>query len=140
MFRLKSLALVVLSSSAFLAACGGEDTPTTPTPAPQPIVVVFSGEINRNGAMTHTFDAGASGDVIATLDTVGPETVGSIGLSLGSWNATFGTCQTIISNDNAVQGTRVVGAATQASSLCVRVYDVGKISALASYQVTVSHP
>ncbi|NOT24690.1 MAG: hypothetical protein HOP16_01190 [Acidobacteria bacterium] len=141
MSLLTSRALVVLCSSVLLAGCGGEDpvVPTTPTPALPTATETFSGAINRNGAVTHTFIAGAAGEVIAKLVAVAPETVESIGLSLGTWNITNSTCQTIISNDSAVQGAEVKGAASIASNLCVRIYDVGKIPAQASYEVTVSH-
>jgi len=141
MHLLTSRALLVLCSSALLAACGGDDTttPTTPSPgAPPTVTEVFAGELNRNGAVTHPFLAGASGNVVATLDSVGPEDVAAIGVLLGTWNST--SCQTVIANDNAAQGATVIGAASVASNLCVRVYDVGKIPTRASYQVTVVHP
>jgi len=99
---------------------------------------VFAGEVNRNGAVTHPFLAGASGTVTVTLDILAPESTETIGLSLGTWNGT--ACQIVIANDRAAQGAVVVGAASTAGNLCVRVYDVGAIPALASYQVTVVHP
>jgi hypothetical protein len=141
MSHLTSRALVVLCSSALLTACGGEDstTPTTPTPSePRTATEVFTGQINRNGAFTHPFLAASAGTVEATLDVISPEDVASIGVSLGTWNGS--ACQTVIANDNAVQGAKVVGAASIASNLCLRVYDVGKIPAVASYQVTVVRP
>jgi hypothetical protein len=123
-----------------MAACGDSTpAPTTPSPGPPPTVTeVFGGELNRNGAVTHPFLAGAAGTVVATLDSVGPESVTAIGLLLGTWNGS--SCQTVIANDNAAQGAAVIGEASIASNLCVRVYDVGKIPALATYQVTVVHP
>lgn len=140
MHRLTSRALLVLCSSALMAACGDNTpAPTTPSAGPPPTVTeTFAGELNRNGAATHPFLAGASGNVVATLDSVAPEEVASIGLLLGTWNGS--SCQTVIANDNAAQGATVIGAASVASNLCVRVYDVGKIPTLASYQVTVVHP
>jgi hypothetical protein len=102
------------------------------------VTEVFAGELNRNGAATHPFLAGASGTVTATLDTLAPEDTAAIGLSMGTWNGS--ACQIVIANDNAAQGALVIGAASTAGNLCVRVYDVGKIPALASYQVTVVHP
>ena len=142
MHRLTFRALLVLWSAALMVACGGESDPgpTVPSPVPPPTVSeVFSGEINRNGAVTHPFLAGDSGNVVATLDSLGPEgIVTNVGLLLGTWNGS--SCQTVISNDNAAQGAFVIGAASIASALCVRIYDVGKIPELASYQVTVVHP
>ena len=76
---------------------------------------------------------------MATLDSLGPEgVVTTVGLLLGTWNGS--SCQTVIANDSAAPGSFVIGAASIASNLCVRIYDVGKIPNLASYQVTVVHP
>ena len=141
MHRLTSRALLVLCSSALMVACGDDPPPATlPSPGPpQTVSEVFAGEINRNGAVTHPFLAGSSGNIVATLDSLGPEgVVTSVGLLLGTWNGT--SCQSVISNDNAAQGAFVIGAASIASTLCVRIYDVGNIPNLASYQVTVVHP
>ena len=140
MHRLTSRALLLLCSSTLLTACGDSTpAPTTPSPGPPPSVTeVFEGTLNRNGAGTHPFLAGASGNVVATLDFIEPDTVTALGISLGTWNGT--ACQTVIANDNAAQGATVVGAASIASNLCLRLYDVGKIPNVASYQVTVVHP
>ena len=141
MHRLTSRALLVLWSSALMVACGDDSPPlTTPIPgSPAFVSESFAGELNRNGAVTHPFLAGSSGTIVATLDALGPEgVVTSIGLLLGTWNGT--ACQSVISNDTAAQGASVIGAASIASNLCVRVYDVGKIPSLATYQVTVVHP
>ncbi len=88
--------------------------------------------------MTHPFLAEASGDVTATLISLAPEEVASIGLSLGTWNGS--ACQTVIANDTAVQGAVIIGRASIAGNLCLRIYDTGNIPSLASYEVTVVHP
>ena len=140
MYPLARRALLALSTAALMAACGDSDTltPTTPTPPRVDITEVFAGEVNRNGAVTHPFLAEAGGTVTVTLDSLTPEAVSVIGVSLGTWNGT--ACQIVIANDNAAQGARVVGNAATAGNLCVRIYDVGRIPALAAYQVTVVHP
>lgn len=133
-------ALLTVCASLAMAGCGDSAAvPTSPTPNVLPTVTEkFAGELNRNGARTHPFLAGASGNVTATLDTLTPETITAIGLSLGTWNGF--ACQIIIANDTAPKGTVVLGAASSAGSLCVRVYDVGNVSNLASYELTVVHP
>ena len=133
-------ALLLLCSALPIGACGNDaPTPTSPTPAPRPTLTeTFAGELNRNSAATHTFVAQAPGVVTATLDTLAPEDTAAIGLSLGTWNGS--ACQIVIANDNAAQGAVVIGAASSAGNLCVRVYDVGKVATLASYQLTVVHP
>jgi hypothetical protein len=122
-------------------ACGSDtaSAPTSPTPATPPTVTdTFSGSISRNGATTHTFLAQASGNVIVTLTTLGPESTTAIGLSLGTWNGT--ACQIVIANTNAAQGAIVIGVASSAGNLCVFIQDVGRIVDLASYELTIVHP
>jgi hypothetical protein len=140
MYRPARRALLVLASAALITACGDSNitAPTTPAPPREDITEVFTGEVNRNGAVTHPFLAEAAGTVTATLDSLTPDTVSAVGVSLGTWNGT--ACQIVIANDNAAQGARVIGNASTAGNLCLRVYDVGRIPALAAYQVTVVHP
>jgi hypothetical protein len=124
-----------------LATAGcGNDTAPPPTTGPTNVTVTetFAGSINRNGAATHTFLAQASGSVTVTLNTLSPDTVSAIGLSLGTWNGT--ACQIVIANTNAAATAAIVGVASSAGNLCVFVNDVGKITDSASYEVTVVHP
>jgi hypothetical protein len=80
----------------------------------------------------------ASGTVTATLTKLEPDATVRVGLSIGTWNGA--TCQTIISNDSATQGTSVVGSADRAGRLCVRIYDaVGTLAEPTTYEIIVSH-
>jgi hypothetical protein len=123
-------------------ACGSNDpttptTPTTPTPAPitEPL---FTGTLKTNGAATYPFTATTGGTITATLTTLAPDSSVGIGLSIGTW--TGSACQIVIANDNAAQAAVITGTVTAAASLCVRVYDVGKLSASADFTVTIVHP
>jgi hypothetical protein len=131
---------LVLALAAFGAAgCDDEtDTPTTPdTPAPT-VTESFSGTLNRNGAVTFSFSVSASGQVTATLVELSSSTV-PVSLILGNWNGT--TCQVVLANDNAVQGTFVTGAMSAAGSLCVRLSDAsGNLEAGVIFKVDVVHP
>jgi hypothetical protein len=127
---------------AFVATACGSDDPTTPTTPTTPVTVTetFSGTVNQNGAATHTFTTQASGTVTATLTALSPDSALVVGLSLGTWNGAV--CQIVLANDNATQATVVTGGVSSFGSLCVRVYDVGKITAAqpAGYEITVVHP
>jgi hypothetical protein len=128
------LALILLAGG-----CGGDDSPTPTEPTPLPTVTeIFSGTIPPNGAATHPFGAQRSGTVTATLTTVGPDNTVRIGLSLGTWNGVL--CQTVLSNDQAVQGTIITGIVSSLGTLCTRVYDIGTLTQPASYEVQVVHP
>jgi hypothetical protein len=130
-----SVALVCASS-----ACGGEDEPTTPTgpTAPTTVSLTFTGTINRNGANTHPFTTDA-GRVVANLTVLSPDSTAIVGLVLGTWNGT--SCQTVIANDRAGQGTSVIGNASGSGLLCVRLYDAtGELVGPTDYEVEVVHP
>src|SRR5687767_48515 len=110
------LALVAMGA----AGCDEETTPTTPTTPGPTVTESFTGALTRNGAVTFSFTVGATGQVTATLTELGSSAI-PVGVSLGNWNGT--TCQIVLANDNAVQGTFVTGTMSGTGSLCVRLYD-----------------
>ena len=123
-------------------ACGddNEGSPTAPTP-PTIITETFAGTVTRNGGSTHTFSSQASGTVTATLTLLAAPEGTKVGFALGTSSpATGATCQLIITKDDAIQGSSVVGAVSALGSLCVRVYDVGNLTQSADYEISVSHP
>jgi hypothetical protein len=135
--------LVLFGVLAGVAGCNKNDntitTPTTPTTTTAPITEpVFTGTLKMNGAATYPFTATTGGTVTATLTTLAPDSSIGIGLSIGTWNGA--ACQIVIANDNATQTVAVSGTVTAASSLCVRVYDVGRLTAPADFSVTIVHP
>jgi hypothetical protein len=125
-----------------VAACDDEVPPTTPT-TPQTITETFSGTIGPNGAATHSFAAGGSGSVIATLKTIGADNTLVVGLSLGQWNPTTSACFLTVTNDAATGNGTVSGTMTGAGNLCVRISDVaGNVApgTTAAYSIEVAHP
>jgi hypothetical protein len=132
--------LAPLAVCVTLAACGDDNTPSTPTSPTPPGTVTenFSGTLNQNGATTHPFRTDA-GTVTATLTAVSPDSATVLGLSLGTWNGA--ACQLVIANDRATQGTILVGLASASGNLCVRLYDAaGGLTQPTSYEVQVVHP
>lgn len=131
--------LVLLALAALGAAgCDEETTPTTPTTPAPTVTESFAGTLNKNGAVTFSFAVAATGQVTATLAELGSSAV-PVGLSLGNWNGT--TCQIVLANDNAVQGTFVTGSMSATGNLCVRLYDAsGNITAETMFKVDVVHP
>jgi hypothetical protein len=142
MLRLSVRLLSVLTLVLSLVACdSGNDPgiPTAPTP-PVNVTETFSGSVNQNGAVTHTFNSMASGSLSATLSVLGPDSTQVIGMSLGTLSGT--TCTTVLSNDRSTQGTIITGGVSSFAQLCVRAYDIGTITAAApfTYEITVVHP
>jgi hypothetical protein len=131
----------VLAAFVMLGAAGCDDeadtpnTPTTPTPT---VTESFTGALNRNGAVSFSFSVAATGQVTATLIELSSSTV-PVSLSLGNWNGT--TCQVVLANDNAVQGTFVTGTMSASGNLCVRLSDAsGNLEAAVTFKVDVVHP
>ena len=128
------LALVALGA----AGCDEDTTPTTPTTPAPTVTESFAGTLSKNGAVTFSFSVAATGQVTATLTELGSSAI-PVGLSLGNWNGT--TCQIVLANDNAVQGTFVTGTMSATGNLCVRLYDAsGNIEAATTFKVDVVHP
>lgn len=133
----RTLLLMALAMSA--GGCDDDTTPTTPTP-PAMVTETLTGTVTVNGAQTQSFTTEAAGSVTATLTMLAPNSSATIGLSLGIFTPTANTCQIVVANDAAVQGTRVTGSVSSAGSYCVRIYDVGQLTAAANYTITVEHP
>jgi hypothetical protein len=130
---------LLLAASLAASACG-DDTPTNPTDPTAPVAVTetFSENLNPNGGRTHEFSVTRAGTVTARLTALAPDDTVTIGLSIGTWNGS--SCQIIIAKDNATltAGT-VIGTATGTGLFCVRLYDVGALTASTEYTITVEH-
>jgi hypothetical protein len=128
---------LLLAATLAISACG-DDTPTAPSePPPVAITETLSGSLNPNGGRTHQIDVQRAGNLTATLTALSPDDTVTVGLSLGTWNGS--SCQIIIAKDDAVLNSVVIGAATGTGLFCVRVYDVGRLTASTEYTVTVEH-
>jgi hypothetical protein len=135
MSRLRFLAVAF----ALGAVSCGSDTTTTPTPiTPVTVTDTFAGTLTANGAASYTFTTATSGSVTATIATLSPNTALVVGLALGTWSGN--ACQIILSKDAATQFSFIIGQASQATTLCVRIYDVGNVVDPTTYEVQVNHP
>ena len=131
---------LILGLALAATACSnsGLNLPQAPTATPAvAITETFDGSLTVNGAATHPFAAQRAGTVSAQITILGPDETATIGLSLGTWNGT--ACQVVLANDGAILNTTLLATAQTAANLCVRVYDVGKLSAPAEYQLLITH-
>jgi hypothetical protein len=129
---------LVLPLALIMMGCGDDDPVRIPTTPTQPSVTeTFTGTLNINGAITHSFVANTFGTVTSTLTVVTPDTT-VLGMALGTWNGI--SCQLIIAADKAALNTSVTGSVTTIGNLCVRLYDVGSLTGATSYEVQVVHP
>jgi hypothetical protein len=131
----------MLGAALSAAACSNNPStlPTTPTPTPTIVTDTFNGTLARNGATTFPFSVSSTGAVTATLTTVSDSSI-LVGMSLGVWNGAASSCSALLSNDQAAQGATILGTASGIGTLCLRVYDIGRVVDPIDYTVTVQHP
>lgn len=129
-----SAALLVGALGA--AACDDNSAVIPVGPSPNPQTETFAGILTVNGGVTFQFNSNR-GAVTATLSTVAPDATIVMGMSLGVWNGI--TCAATLPNDQAVQGSTIYGTVNTTGSLCVRVYDVGKLPDSLNFEVKVLH-
>ena len=127
-----AMAAMVAVASLMAGACNNNDT-TTPTVPTTPIIPVTTTE-----TFSHVFLVSSLGTVTIQLTAIDPAGSPVFGVSLGTWNGT--ACQVVIANDAAALNATVTGNVTAATSLCARVYDVGKLTDPLTYTLTVVHP
>jgi hypothetical protein len=143
---LRSFPFRALLLLAPLAAACGDDTPTNPTSPTQPTTITeqFGSDgtpekppLNPNGGRTHPFIVQQAGTVSARLTALSPDETVTVGLSLGTWNGQV--CQILLANDAALLNATVTGTAQQTGQFCVRIYDVGRLTAPTNYSIDVTH-
>jgi len=131
---------LVLSIAAAAAGCEGEIANIPTTPDPVTVTETFTGRLTVNGAQTHNVFTGATGLVAATITSLGEAAPEKVGFSMGTLSS-VGTCTVVVHNDNAVVTTALTGTVANLSgTLCVRIFDVGTLTAPVDYTITVSHP
>ena len=137
--RLLILRALIASLAVTVAACSGliDELPTTPDPVIT--TETFSGTLTVNGGQTHQFFTSATGAVVATLTSLGEAPPANVGFSMGTMAGS--TCTIVLANDNAVVTSVLTGTvSTLQGALCVRMYDVGRLTGPVDYTFTVSHP
>ena len=135
MLRLISFSVLILACAAAVG-CAEDAVPTEPVETPVQISETFDGSITINGAFTHTFVTGRAGQATATLTSLSPDSAAIVSFVFGTWNGQY--CQAILFKDDATSGANLTGNASL-GSFCVRVADVGRLTAPTSYSITVQH-
>ena len=140
MRRVTSGVGLVLALALGAAACDNQiSTPTNPTTPVNMTTESFSGSLTPNGAVTYFYNVSQAGSLTATILSLSPDNTITVGLAIGTWNGA--TCQTVIVNERAPQGATVSGNASNAGSLCVRIYDPsGTVLATTKFELVVVHP
>ena len=136
MVRIISFFALILACAAASGCADDDATPTTPVEPPVQISETFDGSITINGAVTHTFVTERAGQATATLTSLSPDSAAVVSFQFGTWNGQY--CSATLSNDVATTGANLVGNASS-GAFCVRVSDVGRLTAPTAYSITVQH-
>ena len=105
-------------------------------PEPEKFTFSLSNTLSLQGANTNHF-ATKAGEINIRLKTLTPVETVTIGMAMGIWTGT--SCNIVIADDNAVFNALLIGTARDAGDFCVRMYDVGKLTAPTDYTIEITH-
>jgi hypothetical protein len=128
-------ALVFLCTAA--AGCGDDPGPTTPITPPTQINENFAGTLNLFGAVTHVFTTTQTGQASATISALVPDGAARVSFMFGTWNGQY--CAVTFVKDDATTGSNFLGNATGPGAFCVRISDIGLLTAPTDYEIVVTH-
>ena len=134
------MVFALLAPALGAAGCGTDNTQTSTNTSTSPSVTItetFQGTVAISGAAVFSFGVTTSGNVTATYKSMSPAAGATMGLALGIWNGS--SCNVVIANDNAIVNSTVVGTASAAGTLCVRAYDIGKLAATQTVELSITH-
>ena len=138
-----ALAFVCAGCDDSTTATSPSDTSatTTTTVASPTTTELFAGRIAVSGSTFYSFAVAENGTVNVTLADVGGSNVPStVWLGLGLGTPSGEDCATA-STVNTAAGSTVQLTATYAPGVyCVRVWDIGNLVAVATFNVTIAHP
>jgi hypothetical protein len=113
--------LLVLPLALGVSGCG-DNTDTITVPTPVEVTESYSGTVGQGGVSYHVI-AAKVGTVTMTMNSIGPDPAATLGMSIGVLNSI--ACASVMDNPTAQAGSQLVGTATGATTLCVKLYDPG---------------
>jgi hypothetical protein len=116
-----------------LTSCSS-DTPATPSPVLT--TDTFTGTLAPGQRLVHPYVVKAAGQVTTTLTALSGASYTGVGV--GTWDGT--TCTVGAHAENVGAGGYFLTSVPSPQNLCTLIYDVGNITATATYTLTVSHP
>jgi hypothetical protein len=142
--RLKASMVAALATAWLGAGCSNSNSTTTPTQtaAAPTVTEAFNGTLPIGGNKFYSFKVSVFGTVNISLINVGgagvPPTV-TLGLGVGTPAGT--TCSTT-STVNATTSDTLPQLTTtlDVGVYCADVYDLGNLTAPASFNITIAHP
>lgn len=132
---------VIAALSLPLVACDNgpstDDDSTPLSPTTSPVTETFSTQLIVGGFASRSFNAAKAGTATVTLSNMGSAT--RLGFGIGVPDAAGSSCLFTRSSDVAVAGTSF-SLPVDAGTYCVRVFDVGGMTAGITFSVTIVRP
>lgn len=130
-------AFLVLASAMMAAACNPFDNSSSPSTSTS-TTDTFSGLLAQGGSTIFTFSVTTAGSVSVTLTSVSPPTISPLGLGVGTANGA--TCTVTNSTSSATAGSGAQLTVNEnPGSYCVKVSDLGNLTATSTISVSVAH-
>ena len=136
MIARRSVFLVALLAAlaASSAGCGKNSTsPTSPTSSPT--TETFTGQFTPGGDASRVFTSAGAGTVTVTITQVSAADVG-----LGVGIPQPGNIGCYLSETIEGATSSILTAGVEAGTYCVRIYDVGTLTAPVAFTLTIVHP
>ena len=133
--------LIAVPLAAAMAACSDTihtSTPTEPSSSvPEPVLVTetFAGSVSQGTNAFYVINASV-GTVTLTMTGIGPDPSATMGMSIGVLNQV--ACNAVMDNPKAQIGSQLVGTATGITTICIRLYDAGTITADVPFTFEIS--
>jgi len=129
----RSLLLMVV---VLLSACGGDNTPTTPSGTSTATSENWSGIVAPGGQSSRSFTVNSSGTITITLTAAGS----TLGLGVGLPRVSGGGCRLGVSVNASAGSSPQISTAADAGQYCVQVYDLGTLRDPVGFALKIDHP
>lgn len=135
--RLRALLIAVLALAA--AGCDDASTATSPT-VTSPVTETFNGQFLPGGTAARAFTAASPGTVSITLAQIGPPADAVVGLGVGIPQSTGTGCLLTQAIQTGASPSPQLTVSVDAGAYCVRLYDIGTLTAAVAFTVTIVRP
>jgi len=123
-------------------ACGGGTTPTEPT-APAPVYELktstFPGKLTTGGTVGFPFTVVNPGAINLSITELAPVSTLTMGLALGSWDASTSICTQQVSTSQATINAVYTANPSAPGEYCVGIYDVGNVQVSTDFTLKVTY-
>jgi hypothetical protein len=127
---------LLLVTIALVAACGDDNTSTTPSPTQTATSESWSSVVAPGGQSTRSFTVNASGTIAVTLTNADT----TLGLGVGLPRVTGGGCRLGVSVNTSAGSSPQISAPADTGQYCVQVYDLGTLRDPVGFALKIDHP